>query len=459
MANRLDTDTNTAELKPSEQTAPWAVLLPSPYQGQDVLNTFKAFLGPGIQVLVLYNLVDAIDLHVKRIVVADGLTSGALSGWQKALEAGIRLFNFSAAVGLLKPLDLEDLLEPDATVNWTQEDHQAYKGKRILITGAAGSIGSELARQLLALKPQELFLLDTAESPLVDLCRELQATAKGIRITPLLQDICHSKRMSRVFKQYKPQVVVHAAAYKHVPLLQDAIWPAMQVNYWGTMVVAQLAMRNRAERFILLSTDKAVSPACLMGATKWMAEQYVLNLSQQARLAHRPTKFMTVRFGNVLGSRGSVLPLWRSQLAAGQAITLTDPEMERFFISTTTATQRMLKAGALGHNGGLYGFWMPTYLMGTLARYMNLLHGVQTEPHLVGSRPGERMKECLIDQAETIDDDLCEEVFSISRPLPDPESVDELSTNILEALRYQLEGRLWRLVKSACPQVEGMMVG
>jgi FlaA1/EpsC-like NDP-sugar epimerase len=326
----------------------------------------------------------------------------------------------------------------------------SYSQKRILITGAAGSICSELAKQVIGLKPALLVLVDVAESPLVDLYRELQSVSPQTRIIPLLQDICHSRRMGRVFSLYKPQVVFHAAAYKHVPLLQEAIWPAINTNVWGTYVVAKLALRHKSERFILLSTDKAVQPTCLMGATKWLAEQWMDVLAQQ----NKSTSFMAIRFGNVIGSRGSVLPLWKSQLASNESITVTNPEMERFFIGVTDACQRMLLAGVHGENGGLYGFWMPTYTMGQLAKYMLLLAGKDASAcTTIGIRPGEKLKERLLSDQENLGDDICSEVFEIEHPKANSDKIEEVTANLLEAMRFYMDERMWRLILSLCPTV------
>lgn len=424
-----------------------------------------AWLGLEVESVMVYgSLKDILELNPEptiglRIVVNN--TNGvSLDGWEKALDKGHQLYQFDdRSCNGPSLISLADLLSSSASyLNNTQaikEVQQQYQDKRVLITGAAGSIGSELAKQIALSKPALLVLVDVTESPLVDLSRELMALCPTVKIIPKLQDVCHSNRLDAVFSKFKPEIVFHTAAYKHVPLLQEAVWAAVNTNIWGTFLIGKLSLRYNVDRVVLLSTDKAVQPTCLMGATKYVAEQWVSVMAQESALRNKQTKFMTMRFGNVIGSRGSVLPLWETELANQQPITITDPTMERFFISVADACHRMLQAGAMGENGGLYGFWMPTYTIGQLASWMLRINGKPADyMRTVGMRPGERIKEQLLAESENLQDDLCPEVFRIAHPNADVVMIKTLTANLIEGMRFCLDHRLWSLMLEACPSLD-----
>ncbi len=305
---------------------------------------------------------------------------------------------------LLRDLQPEDLLGRPA-ISWHQAvDSAPVEGKVIMVTGAAGSIGSELSRQLLNYAPRQLILLDNNESGLHDLITELKLTATGDSLVPYLADITNRATMEQVFRRYRPQVVFHSAAYKHVPMLQHYPQEAINVNIGGTLHVAELARDYGVERFVLISTDKAVSPSSVMGASKLICEQIVHGLAQQA---NNHTLFAAVRFGNVLGSRGSVVPLFSRQIDAGGPVTVTDKDMTRFFMTIPEAANLVIHAACLTTGDTLFMLRMGEDVrIVELAERMIRLRGlrpyIDVAIEFVGRRPGEKLHEKLYDDHEEI---------------------------------------------------------
>lgn len=274
----------------------------------------------------------------------------------------------------------------------------AVRGKRVLITGAAGSIGAELVRQVAPAGPAELILLDRAESPLAQMLIDVQRGFPGVKVRPILADITQPDRIRRWFAETRPQIVYHAAAYKHVPLMEDFPVEAVLNNVVGTAVVAEAAEATGAERFILISTDKAVRPESVMGRTKRLAEAVVLGRSESATL------FVVVRFGNVLESSGSVVQLFKSQIHGNEALTLTDAEATRYFILPSEAAQLVIHAGALAVRPEVFLLDMGDPVrIGEMAENLVRLSGRRVEQDVpirtVGLRPGERLHEPLVDEA------------------------------------------------------------
>jgi FlaA1/EpsC-like NDP-sugar epimerase len=305
----------------------------------------------------------------------------------------------------IQKIKIEDLLGRKE-IELNSENINSYaSGKVVLITGAAGSIGSEISRQLLHYNPEKVILLDQAESPLYDLNVELGATFsdKKHNWEVVIADVSNEKRMARVFDHYKPQVVFHAAAYKHVPLMEDNPSEAIHTNVKGTKVLADLANQFTVERFVMVSTDKAVNPTNVMGASKRIAEIYV-----QALNAVSKTQFITTRFGNVLGSNGSVIPLFKKQIEKGGPITVTDERITRFFMTIPEACQLVLEAGAMGKGGEIFVFDMGESIrIIDLAKKMIQLSGLELgkdiEIKISGLRPGEKLyEELLTDQEKTV---------------------------------------------------------
>lgn len=276
--------------------------------------------------------------------------------------------------------------------------------KNVLITGGAGSIGSEIVRQCLMFTPKKLIILDQAETPLHDLILSLHSNKK---IFPVIADIRNKDRMRRIFEKFKPDIVFHAAAYKHVPLMEDNPYEAIQTNVFGTKTLADLSVEYQVQKFIYVSTDKAVNPSNIMGASKRISEIYTQSLNAKLELEDKyHTKFITTRFGNVLGSNGSVIPRFKKQIEEGGPITVTHPEINRFFMTIPEACQLVLEAGAMGNGGEIYIFDMgePVKIV-DLAEKMIRLSGFEPYKDIdiiyTGLRPGEKLKEELLNNKET----------------------------------------------------------
>jgi FlaA1/EpsC-like NDP-sugar epimerase len=296
----------------------------------------------------------------------------------------------------------------------------------VLVTGAGGSIGAELSRQIARVRPALLVLVDHAENNLFEIRRELEDARHFRNVVAVVADCKDATRMREVFLQYRPGVVFHAAAYKHVALMQENPIEAVQNNAIGTRIVAAAAGDAGAKRFVLVSTDKAVRPATVMGASKALAEWAV----EAAQSRHPQTVFATVRFGNVLGSSGSVVPIFRRQIAAGGPVTVTDPRMTRYFMTIPEAVQLIIRAGSVGSGGEVFVLDMgePVKII-DLARNMIRLSGrepdVDIAIEVVGARPGEKIHEDLFNPDERPRPTGADKIVAAERPLVDPSWVDE----------------------------------
>jgi FlaA1/EpsC-like NDP-sugar epimerase len=303
----------------------------------------------------------------------------------------------------IKNVAIEDLLGREPIELNNENINAALEGKVILITGAAGSIGSEIVRQCLHFKPSKIIALDQAETPIHDLHYELDA---NLKVIPVIADIRNNDRLSAIFHRYRPNIVFHAAAYKHVPLMEANPYEAIQTNVFGSKIVADLAVKYGVDKFIYISTDKAVNPTNIMGASKRISEIYVQSLNATLELENiTHTRFITTRFGNVLGSSGSVIPRFKEQLDKGGPLTVTHPEINRYFMTIPEACQLVLEAGAMGNGGEIYIFDMgePVKII-DLAEKMIRLSGLK--PYIdidilfTGLRPGEKLKEELLNDKE-----------------------------------------------------------
>lgn len=309
----------------------------------------------------------------------------------------------------IRDVNIEDLLGREVIKLNNGEIENDLKGKIICITGAAGSIGSEMARQVLNYKPHTLILIDQAESPLYEIERELSAKGLPTRLMVFVADICNSARMNLIFSEFKPEIVFHAAAYKHVPLMESNPSEAVAVNIFGTRSLADIAVKNKVRKFVMISTDKAVNPTNVMGCTKRIAEIYVQALDWHlSRLGLSKTSFVTTRFGNVLGSNGSVIPIFKDQILKGGPITVTHPEITRFFMTIPEACELVIEAGVMGQGGEIFIFDMgkPVKIY-DLARKMVMLSGKELNKDIeivfTGLREGEKLyEELLNDQENTI---------------------------------------------------------
>jgi FlaA1/EpsC-like NDP-sugar epimerase len=310
----------------------------------------------------------------------------------------------------LQNVKIEDLLEREQIKLYNEILFKQLNNKTVLVTGAAGSIGSEIVRQLLQYKPKSIVLNDCAETPLHDLKLELEELGCNNFILAL-GDVRNELFVEKLFLDFRPQFVYHAAAYKHVPMMENSPLEAICTNVGGTKLLADLSIKYGVERFVMISTDKAVNPTNVMGASKRIAEMYVQSLYQnqeiqfQTNLATTRTKFITTRFGNVLGSNGSVIPRFRKQIEAGGPVTVTHPDITRYFMTIPEACQLVLEAGSMGNGGEIFVFDMGQPVkIADLARKMIKLSGLEPDDDIKieysGLRPGEKLYEELLNNAE-----------------------------------------------------------
>jgi FlaA1/EpsC-like NDP-sugar epimerase len=318
----------------------------------------------------------------------------------KTLPSLQQILTGDVNVSMLRDVAIEDLLRREPVELDTRSMGGLLEGKRVLITGGAGSIGSELARQALVFNPSTIALVDHNENALFFLERELKRTFPRADVRAIVGDIKDARRVHQILRDVQPHVVLHAAAHKHVPLMEANAAEAIKNNIFGTRTVADLSLAYGVETFVLVSTDKAVNPSSVMGATKRIAEMYVQSL------AGGRTRFVAVRFGNVLGSAGSVLQVFREQIASGGPVTVTHPEMRRYFMTIPEACQLVLQAGALAQGGEIFVLDMgePVTVM-EMARDMIRMSGFEPDRdiaiEIVGARPGEKLCEELLLDAET----------------------------------------------------------
>lgn len=314
--------------------------------------------------------------------------------------------NIAQRVGSIESIKVEDLLKRP-TININSEEVQNILAKKVvLITGAAGSIGSEIVQQVAAHQPNGIILLELAESPLHDLLMEIKPKFPSVRFIHVIADVRNQTMLEPIFKEYHPDVVFHAAAYKHVPMMEDFPPQAILTNVLGTKNVADLAIKYGVQRFIMVSTDKAVNPTNVMGASKRIAEIYVQSLFLKlAKENSECTKFITTRFGNVLGSNGSVVPFFKKQIAQGGPITVTHPDIIRYFMTIPEASRLVLEAATLGNGGEIFIFDMGqpvkiSDLAKNMIRLAGYVPGKDIEIVYTGLRPGEKLYEELLNQKE-----------------------------------------------------------
>ena len=310
------------------------------------------------------------------------------------------------SINQIKEINIEDLLGRESIKLDRKGLESDLRGKRVLITGAAGSIGSELVRQVIQYSPNSLILVDQAESGLYEVEREIVGSNSLAKMSIYLADITNKERMTTIFEYHKPEVVFHAAAYKHVPMMESNPSEAIVCNILGTKLLADLSVANRVSKFVMISTDKAVNPTNVMGCSKRIAEIYVQSLNNFIQVNKTGvTNFVTTRFGNVLGSNGSVIPLFKKQLQNGGPITVTHPEVTRYFMTIPEACQLVLEAGKMGKGGEIFIFDMGKAIkIADLARKMIYLSGLQPDKDIsivfTGLREGEKLYEELLNNQE-----------------------------------------------------------
>ena len=305
----------------------------------------------------------------------------------------------------IKKVKLEDLLQRIPIKLNRSKLQGIYNNKVILVTGAAGSIGSDIVKQLTYFEPKTIIMLDNAETPLHDMSLYMSQKHNDIHFEAIIADVRNLKRLQEIFDVFKPEIVFHGAAYKHVPMMENNPVEALDVNFCGTKHLADLAVRHKVDRFVFISTDKAINPTNVMGASKRAAELY---LQCKARKNKDQTTFITTRFGNVLGSNGSVIPYFKKQIEQRQALTVTHPEITRYFMTIDEACQLVIEAGAMGKGGEIYVFDMgkPVKILElakNLIRLSGLTPNVDIDIKFVGLRPGEKLyEELLADKENTL---------------------------------------------------------
>lgn len=353
----------------------------------------------------------------------------------------------------IRDVSIEDLLRRDIISLREPETLGTYAGKKVLVTGAGGSIGSEICRQIARLRPAKLILAERSEPSLFQIHRELTLAGHDCEITPVLVDVCDEERVRQVFTRHRPDVVFHAAAHKHVPMVEANVSEAVRNNTFGTVTVANAAHDLGVEGFVLISTDKAVNPSSVMGGTKRLAEMYVQAMSQRSK-----TRFMAVRFGNVVDSAGSVLPIFREQIARGGPVTVTHPEMTRYFLTIPEATQLVLQAGAMGTGGEVFILDMgePVHiadLATDLIRLSGLEPGEDIQIEFTGMRPGEKLFEELAFDPENMGRTENEKVF-VAKLIPIRYEYMDTSLRLLRSVLYESDDDdIRNLLQSLIPEM------
>jgi len=373
----------------------------------------------------------------------------------KILPSVKQLLEDPALLQQVRPMSLEDLLQREPIQTDRQELHPLIEGKTVLVTGAGGSIGSELCRQIARYRPGALVLFERYENALHALLLELRAAFPKLGVLPVVADVTLPDRVAEVFRQTDPDIVFHAAAHKHVPLMELNPKEAVRNNVWGTRVVAEAALASGVDRFVLISTDKAVNPSSVMGATKRIAEHLIQEINQRGQ-----TRFTVVRFGNVLGSNGSVVPLFADQIRKGGPVTVTDPEIKRFFMTIPEAVQLVLQASVMGQGGEVFVLDMGEQIkIADLARNMIVLSGLVPGKDIdivyTGLRVGEKLYEELFEEGEQV---LATSHAKINRAVGAPLLADdferwisELQVRLSEGEEEELLQDLKRIVPTFQP--------
>lgn len=397
------------------------------------------------------------------LIDKDTLSRDELESWVNfALENNLTVLKVPTVQKLRKAdlaykienLQIEDLLNRKVIEIENEEIKIIHQEKRILVTGGAGSIGSEIVRQLAVLNPELIVVLDQAETPLHEMELEMKKNHPLVNFKFVMIDVVNYHRLEQLFERYQFGIVYHAAAYKHVPLVEENPQEAIHTNILGSKNLAILSSIYKVRRFVMVSTDKAVNPTNVMGATKRTAELYVQSLQN---LEGNTTKFITTRFGNVLGSNGSVIPLFRKQIAAGGPITITHPEIVRFFMTIREACELVLEAGSMGKGGEVYVFDMgePVKIL-DLAKRMIKLSGLEPEKDIkiiyTGLRPGEKLfEELLTDTARTLPTYHQKIMISKDQSMP-YEQIHAMVNKLIEALDSGEKVESVKVLKEIVPE-------
>jgi FlaA1/EpsC-like NDP-sugar epimerase len=427
-------------------------------EGIPVINQYRALRTSYIERHGIKQLIIAIQgIHPekKKKVVEAGLD---MHLEVKVVPAINNWINGQLSATQLRRVKIEELLERDTIQLDNKNIDRELNNKVVMVTGGAGSIGCEIARQVLNYAPKRLIVLDQAESPIYDLQFEINNTKEfekyHNRIEFIVASVKDKFRMNNIFSIYKPDIIYHAAAYKHVPLMEDNPYEALMVNIFGTKIIADLSAKHGAEKFVMVSTDKAVNPTNIMGASKRIAEIYIQSLQTCPPQEGRSTKYVTTRFGNVLGSNGSVVPLFRKQIEAGGPITVTHKEITRYFMTIPEACNLVLEAGAMGVGADIFVFDMgqPVRIY-DMAKKMVKLYGFtedEIEIKETGLRPGEKLYEELLTSKENTLPTHHPKIMRAEVNTLTHEQIcnhfDELSEIIVEADEFSLVAKMKQIV-------------
>ena len=356
----------------------------------------------------------------------------------------------------LKEVSIEDLLPRDEISIDMESVGAMLHGKRILITGSAGSIGSEMVRQIAKYSPAELILIDSAETPQHDIRLMMAKQFPEIKAETIVTTICSKSRMEHIFKTYLPDYVFHAAAYKHVPMMENNPCESIQNNVYGTKILADLAVKYGVKKFVMISTDKAVNPTNVMGCSKRICEIYVqsLNKAIEKGIINGKTQFVTTRFGNVLGSNGSVIPLFKKQIKAGGPVTVTDPRIIRYFMLIPEACKLVLEAGTKGNGGEIFVFDMgkPVKIADMAQRMINLSGAKNVEIKYTGLRAGEKLYEEVLNEKESTKPSFHDKIRIAEVREYDYTEVSKQIDNLIEKSKLYDEMLTVKIMKEIVPE-------
>lgn len=356
----------------------------------------------------------------------------------------------------LKEVSIEDLLPRDEISIDMESVGAMLYGKRILITGSAGSIGSEMVRQIAKYNPAELILIDSAETPQHDIRLMMAKQFPEIKAETIVTTICSKSRMEHIFKTYLPDYVFHAAAYKHVPMMENNPCESIQNNVYGTKILADLAVKYGVKKFVMISTDKAVNPTNVMGCSKRICEIYVQSLNKAVKegIINGKTQFVTTRFGNVLGSNGSVIPLFKKQIKAGGPVTVTDPRIIRYFMLIPEACKLVLEAGTKGNGGEIFVFDMgkPVNIADMAQRMINLSGAKNVEIKYTGLRAGEKLYEEVLNEKESTKPSFHDKIRIAEVREYDYTEVSKQIDNLIEKSKLYDEMLTVKIMKEIVPE-------
>ena len=404
--------------------------------------------------MIIISIPSATPQQMKRIVAICKRTGVEV----KTVPSLFSILDGSVNISQIRGVEPEDILGREVILEELDEIKKCLAGKSVLITGAGGSIGSELSRQTMKYEPKKLILLDSSEYSVYSIYTELVEKHEKDLLIPMVANVQHGKEMERIFGNLQFDIILHAAAYKHVPLMEENVEAAIKNNVWGTINLATLAEKYEVDKFVLVSSDKAVNPTNVMGATKRIAEMVIQSLSESGK-----TKFSAVRFGNVLGSNGSILPLFKRQIARGGPVTVTHPEIIRYFMTVSEAVHLVLTAAAMSRGGEIFILDMgePVKIL-DMARSLIRLSGFEPDRDIriefIGLRPGEKLYEELIGKEEKVQKTKNEKILVTSSFGFDRERLFQTSEELWQlANNTDLKGILTKL-REVVPEYNGRNV-